>query len=110
VNPPGWDDIVLVHLGRGRDHAESLGSLQERVGAPRRAIEAAVQSLRLRGLPVASGAEGVWLGDAADVEATLRSLRGRMRSQYQTMLALRKTLRQMRKSDVEQTTLFGEAA
>lgn len=109
MNPPNWADLLLVNLGRGRDRAEPLGSLQERLGAPRRALEAAVQDLRLRGQPVASGPDGVWLGDTEDVAATLRSLRGRMVAQYQTYLALRKTLRAMRTDAVEQPSLWDAA-
>lgn len=101
---------VLARLGRGADQARSLAAIAEQLNAPRREVEQAVQSLRVSGFAVCSGSEGVWIGDSADIAATLHSLRGRMVSQYQTYLALRKTLRRMEVT--QQLPLFkeGEAA
>lgn len=95
---------VLSRLGSGRDAAQTLGSLQETLGWPRRAVEAAVQSLRLHGFPVCSDGSGVWIGDLADVDATIRSLRGRMRNQYQTYKALRETRGRMFATEIKQLT------
>jgi biotin operon repressor len=96
---------VLARLGRGKDAARPIGDLQEELGWTRRQVEQAVQSLRLQGFPVCSDGSGIWLGDIADLDATVRSLRGRMVTQYQTYLALRRTLRRMRSVEVKQTSL-----
>lgn len=107
--PPA--DLVYVWLNRGRDNAESIGSLAERLRLTRRQVEQAVTDLRRAGHPVASGAEGIWLGDAVDMEQTYRTLRGRIESQSVTAWAVRRTLRQMRDRQYQQQTLgFGEAA
>jgi len=74
----------------------SIGELAESLNLPRRTVEQAIEQARADGLPVCSDGRGVWLGDAVDVERTLASLRGRLISQYQTYLALRRTLRAMR--------------
>ena len=71
-------DLLLVHLPRGRDHAQSIGSLAERLGWSRRAVEAAVQELRHRELPVASCAAGVYVGDLRDIEETMAQLERRL--------------------------------
>lgn len=100
---------VLARLGRGRDAAQTIGTLQEALGWARRPVEAAIQSLRLHGFPVASDGSGVWLGDRADLEQTIASLRGRLRHQYATVRAMQNTARRM--APVEQTTLgFDRAA
>jgi hypothetical protein len=83
--------------------------LQEALGWPRRPVEAAIQSLRLSGFPVASDGSGIWLGDAADMRATIASLRGRALNQYRTIRAMQNTVRRM--GNIEQTTLgFDRAA
>lgn len=100
---------VLAALGWGGDNARSLSDIAEELNWPRRAVEAAVQELRLDGHPIASGAAGVWLGDAVDLAATLEQLRHRLRSQYATVLAMRRTLRRLRASEVHQEELFPAA-
>lgn len=104
-----WADVVFMALGRGRDNAHSLSAIAEDLGIPRRTVEKAVQELRLRGLPVASGTEGVWVGDAADLDATARYLRGRLIAQYQTFLAVRRTAGRMRQSAVQQLSWMDAA-
>lgn len=101
---------VLAQLGNGRDNAHPLGEIAEALNYPRRAVEAAVQALRADSFPVCSDGSGIWIGDREDVAATIRSLRGRLVSQYRTMLALRRTLRRMRSADVEQTSIWDNAA
>ena len=109
MNPPNWADLLLVNLGRGRDRAESLGSLQERLNGPRRSLEQAVTDLRRAGHPVASGSEGIWLGDSKDMEQTYRQLRHRIVSQSVTAWAVRSTLRRMRHAEVQQDELWPAA-
>lgn len=101
---------VLARLGHGSDAARSIGDIAEELRWTRRQVELAVQSLRMQGFPVASGRDGVWIGDAQDMEQTYRYLRGRIASQSVTAWAVRSTLRRMRAVEVKQTTLFGEAA
>ena len=52
-------------LPAGRDRAESIGSLAERLGWPRRKVERALRELRLAGKPVCTGDagdhKGVWV-------------------------------------------------
>jgi hypothetical protein len=69
-----------------------------------RQLQEAVPALRAVGAPVCSGSAGVWLGDRADLDATLASLRRRLVSQYGTFLALRRTRRAM--GDYQQTELW----
>ena len=68
------------------------------------AVPCSVESLRLDGWPICSDGSGVWLGDRADLDATLASLRRRLVTQYQTFLALRRTRRAM--GDYQQTELW----
>lgn len=103
---------VLARLGWGRDNARFLSDIAEDLGWPRRAVEAAVQALRMHGKAIASDGSGVWLtGDAAELEATFASMRRRIRSQMVTAWAVRSTARRMRGAG-EQLPLFkeGEAA
>jgi biotin operon repressor len=81
---------VLARLGWGHDHARSLSAIAEQMKAPRRAVELAVHALRLDGFPVCSDGSGVWLGDRADLAATIASLQRRLRQQYLTLRALRR--------------------
>ena len=103
------DELVYVWLNRGRDNAEPIGSIAERLKLTRRQVEQAVTDLRRKGMAVCSGNEGVWLGDYADLAETYSQLRGRMRSQAVTAAAVRRTLRRMRDRQVQQITLFDAA-
>lgn len=100
---------VLRVLGRGADHARSIGAIAEELGWTRRQVEQAIQQLRLDGQAVASGALGIWLGDASDLEATFRYLRGRIVSQSVTAWAVRQTMRRMRAAQVHQEQLWPAA-
>jgi biotin operon repressor len=104
-------DLVHVALGAGRDNAEPIGALAERLKLTRRQVEQAVQVLRVDGIPVASGSEGIWLtNDPVELAATLRYLRGRIESQNRTAWAVRSTLRRMQAGRIHQLPLFGDAA
>jgi biotin operon repressor len=100
-------DLVHALLGRGKDNAEPIGALAERTHLTRRQVEEAVQSLRLDGVAVASGNDGVWLGDLEDMVATAGILRGRLISQYRTLRAVRATTARLRATSVDQLALFG---
>jgi biotin operon repressor len=97
--------IVHMALGAGRDNAEPIGALAERLQLTRREVEQAVQTLRLDGIPVASGNEGVWIGDAADMAATALILRGRLITQYRTLRAVRATTARLKAYQYQQLTL-----
>ena len=97
-------DLLYVNLPRGRDRAQSLGSLAERLGWSRRTVEAAVQECRLSGRPVASCAQGVYVGDLRDIEETMAQLERRLASQYATLRAMRRCRDGLRK--VQQQTLW----
>ena len=97
-------DLLYVNLPRGRDRAQSLGSLAERLGWSRRTVEAAVQECRLSGRPVASCAQGVYVGELRDIEETMAQLERRLASQYATLRAMRRCRDGLRK--VQQQTLW----
>lgn len=78
MTPPNWPDLLQVQLGWGRDRARTLGELAEAMGAPRRALEAAVEQLRKDGVPIVSGPRGIHLTqDPAELRAAYRALRRR---------------------------------
>lgn len=103
-------DLLLVRLGYGRDNAFPIGWYAEHLHLSRREVEQAVQQLRLDGIGVCSGPDGIWLShDPVDVADTLQHLRGRLVNQYRTYLALRRTLRRMRADAYVQEELFPAA-
>lgn len=92
-----------------RDTPQTIGDIAAMTNLPRRAVEAAIQELRLEGRPVAADGRGVWLAtEWRDMERTFLSLRSRAASQYRTVAAVRRCYREMRAMG-EQTTLW-EAA
>jgi hypothetical protein len=98
-------DLVHVSLGRGRDNAASLSDIAERLHLTRRQCEQAVQALRLDGIAVASGSDGVWIGDWQDMAATAAMLNGRLVSQVATIKAVEATTGRLRAAQYQQTTL-----
>ena len=69
----------------------TLDALAAALELPRRAVEEAVQELRLAGNPIATGQHGVRLARTADELAeSNRSLHHRLRAQYSTLRAQRK--------------------
>ena len=103
---------VLSRLSWGRDRSVRLGDLAEALEWPRRAVEQAVQDLRLQGKAIASDGRGVWLtADPDELDATYLSLRKRIRSQAITSWAVRATERRLRNGQSVQATLpWTEAA
>ena len=104
MTPPPAADLLYVNLPRGRDRAQSLGSLAERLNLSRRTMEKAVEFLRLQGRPVASCAQGVYVGELRDIEETMAQLERRLISQYATLRAMRRCRDGLRK--VQQQTLW----
>lgn len=107
---------LYAALHRGRDGAQSLSALAEALDVPRRTLEKAVQELRSRGYPVASGREGVWVADShVDLAQTYQQLRHRIVEQSRTAWAVRTSMRRLRaaedRGEVEQLWLdLGDAA
>lgn len=66
---------------------------------PRRSVEEAVESLRLRGEPIVGGNAGLWLTEDPDeLAAYIEARRRRLVSIYAGNRALRRTLRHMREA------------
>jgi biotin operon repressor len=98
-------DLVHIALPRGRDNAVSMSEMAEKLSLGRRQVELAIQALRLDGIPVASGSDGVWIGDVNDMAATAHILRGRLISQYRTLRAVRGTTARLRAAQYQQTSI-----
>ena len=106
---PNWADLLLVNLRWGRDGARTLGELSESMGAPRRALEKAVEELRVDGKPICTGAEGVWLTDsAAELRDQYRRLRARYVKQAVNARVLLRTARRYER--VQQHVLWSDVA
>ncbi len=89
--------VVLLHLGRGRDAALSIGELSEMLNWPRRKVEKAAQQLADDGRhPLVACERGIYLGTVEEVEAYTDALRRRLVSQYRRIRALRGLARRMR--------------
>lgn len=98
MNPPPWADLLLVNLRWGRDGARTLGELAEAMGAPRRALEKAVEELRKAGSPIVTGSDGVWLSVSdVELEAAAKALQERAVTILLGARALRKTARRFAK-------------
>ena len=110
-----WADVVYAQLKRGGDGAITYGDLAERLNVSVRIVYEAIRVLRLRGFAVATSGNGVWVADsAADLDVTLKHLRGRVRSQYATYAAVKRVQGRLRaiedRGEVEQLWLDMEAA
>jgi len=99
----GWADVLLTRLGRGADAARTLSGLAEDLGCPRRAVEAAIQELRLRGWLVMTGGFGAYLTfDPTEGRTMYRRLRSRYVNQAVTARAM---LRAVQRIEASQLTL-----
>ncbi len=108
----GARDIVLTRLNRGRDGAISIGAIAEATHLSRRAVEKAVQELRVDGWAISSGSDGIWLADLEDMHRTIDSLQRRLAQQYLTLRALRDTEKRMARAayPAEQLVAFVDLA
>jgi biotin operon repressor len=105
---PDFASLVQVHLSWGKDRAVTIGTLQEQLGVSRRAVEKAIESMRLEGVPVCTGSEGAWLStDARELYAHAARLRSRAIHVLLGARALRATARRHEK--VRQTTIWDAA-
>lgn len=101
--------VLLGRLGRGADHAVTIGAFAERLGWTRRKVEIALRTLRLDGWPVGADSRGVWLADAKELDATIASLQRRLVSQYKTLRKQRELRAQMQARLIQQTSLWDAA-
>lgn len=92
------DERVLITLAAGGRRTQP--ELASALGLPVRAVQEAIQSLRLAGEPICSGDGGVWLAASADeLAASNRRLHHRLVSQYASLRAQRRAERRMRASE-----------
>lgn len=95
------------HLNRGADAAVSIGTLCERTGRPRRAVERELEEMAHSGVPIISGAAGVWLATSA---AEAREQADRLDHRAAAIHARAAALRRWADAQEAPMTLWGEAA
>lgn len=89
-------DLVRTGLGWGVRAAQTYEALSDRLGLPRREIEAAVEQLRREGAPVCTGSRGVWLTtDPAEIREQYRRLRRRAIHQLTNLRRMLRTAEAM---------------
>lgn len=82
----------------------TIRSLAEWTHEPRRVIEALIEELRLRGVPVVADKDGLHLAhDANELARYIEARRRRLASIYQGNRALRKTLEEMKRAEAHVT-------
>lgn len=101
---PDFPSLVATHLWWGRDRAVTISQIAEDMEVSRRAVEQAIETLRLTGSPIISCAQGIYLStDAQELDAAVDALRRRAIHQLVGARALRATARRFAK--VQQTEL-----
>lgn len=98
--------------------AEALGSrprplndIALETGLSRRDVEQAIHELRLGGAPICTGQAGAWVAQsAAELAASNGRLHHRLREQYATLKAQRRTEAMMRDAETRPLVLFSEVA
>jgi biotin operon repressor len=93
-------DLLYARLPRGRDRAEPLSTIAERLGWSRRHVESTVQELRLSGRPIGSDGHGVWVASDEEMTQTMESMRRRLASQYATLRAMREGVRRRQRAQL----------
>ena len=100
-------DLVQSHLHWNQP--VTIAELALELQRPRRQIEAGVEELRRRGVPIVTGSDGVWLTTSADeLLDSYRRLRSRALHQLANLRAMQRTARAMR--GFVQETLWKDAA
>lgn len=93
---PDLSSLVQVNLRWGQPR--TIGDIAEDMHVSRRAVEKAVEQLRLDGAPIITGSAGVWLTTSPDeLRAAYRSLRRRYIHQAIGARVLLKTARRFEK-------------
>lgn len=103
IEPHGgdWgDQLVLGHIGNGKDRARSYSAIAETLGGKwdRRKVELAVRRLRLDGWSIAGANRGIWLADFEDLNAQITSMEGRIKTMGVTLTNLRQTRDRMQRA------------
>lgn len=60
------DDLILMKLNYGQEHALTQKRLAESCGGSVRAVQDALEGMKRAGRPICTGNAGVWLSDSAD--------------------------------------------
>lgn len=95
--------LSLLHTAEGGEWL-TLAEIAQRTGLPRRAVEEAIEALRLQGEPIIASAHGVRLSsDAAEIRAYARGRRSRLAS---IAKGTRSLLRTARRLDAVQPTFW----
>lgn len=100
------DDMadVLRQIGDGR--WRTIDGLAASLGWPRRAVEEAIQQLRLAHYPILGGSAGIRLSDDyREVRAQAQDLRGRIVTQARTARAMLTTARRMEAAEAAKVGL-----
>lgn len=96
--------IVAEALGA---HPRPLNDIALETGLSRRDVEQAIHELRLGGAPICTGPAGAWIAQsAAELAASNATLHHRLRAQYQTLRAQKRTEAMMRDAETRPLTLF----
>jgi biotin operon repressor len=101
--------IALLSLLSTGESGEwfTIDELSRRLRCPRRAVENAIENLRLSGEPIIAGAEGVRLTDnPRELGEYVEARRRRAAEIHRGTMRLRSTLRRMEQGDL---TLWGAA-
>ena len=100
-------DVVLAELRTG---PATIAELAGWTSLPRRDVEAAIQELRLAGVPICSDATGVRIArDADELARSNAALRRRAMTQLLTLRAQRRAERRLRDAETRPLVLFPEA-
>jgi hypothetical protein len=79
----------VVNIPRGKDAAITYAELAERLSIPRRSVEEAVRQMRIDGIPLITGNDGVWAAETAQEARNMAErLRTRAIHQMETAQAL----------------------
>jgi biotin operon repressor len=100
-------DMVHVRLEWGRP--QTIADLSAKTLLSIREVQAAVEELRRRGVPIVTGSKGVWLTTSPDeLLDSYRRLRRRALRQLANLRQMQRTAAAMR--GVEQTTIWDQVA
>lgn len=87
---------LAVQTAISDGHWHTIGGLAWGLNEPRRAVEEAIESLRLQGEPIVAGNDGVKLTrDAGELATYLEGRRRRAAQIHRGTMAMRTTLRTM---------------
>lgn len=98
-------DFLRLYLGWGKKQAHTIGLLAQMTNLSRRETEAAVEALRMDGVPVCTGNAGVWLsGDQAELRGQIEARTSRAKTILRGNRGLKQAIAALER--VEQLPLF----